>query len=490
MYHVIPRRRTVAPGIVALFGLLLSGCETLVAGVKFAKSGRNLDTGIIDYRIYDEQSGQLRYHFVPTSCFDKSRDDQHCASVFVDARRVAKAGDSISINLLYAYLCDFYEWAENPSELRKAYRHWKKTDTSSPCEDDPDNRAGTRGEIAVLASAFERGTSTPIKFQEDGAVEPQARVIYFSDDVREAGQPLNFSNLPIYGPVTYGGKPFFVRLYVIELDEAEVRSTASLLRSLATLGAKSFAPSSPVLATLTKVGDGFLQSKQDDTIAQYDLVLDGPGAEGTITAPMISGITAFVRLQDRNEEFPWHKYCVQLSTGKIFEKEGDNWNPGRCGEPGAKELHGYSYFTVHAKLNEPALEQDVFQTFTEFSAAPAPGASADASQTRWLDDLSDAVDAAARFDRARSLLANLSSSSPILRRQAQEAFLAAACPAQTDNGGRPSISRDQLFYLAQRAEDGPRISIDIDRLEAADGPCGTYQATWESAGPVFSPIVD
>ncbi|MEE3528637.1 hypothetical protein QO167_29825, partial [Pseudomonas aeruginosa] len=84
-----------------------------------------------------------------------------------------------------------------------------------------DNARSTQGEIAITASAGERGaTSNGLSFNP-ADIKRNGRVVYYNEDIRESGQLINALNIPIYGPKTYDGGTFFVDLAILELDENE-----------------------------------------------------------------------------------------------------------------------------------------------------------------------------------------------------------------------------------------------------------------------------
>ncbi len=55
----------------------------------------------------------------------------------------------------------------------------------------------------------------------------KGRLIYYSDDVRSGGHLLNGSALPLYGPITYEGRPLVFELTILELDVGEAEQVKS-----------------------------------------------------------------------------------------------------------------------------------------------------------------------------------------------------------------------------------------------------------------------
>jgi len=491
-------RLTAACGLLAA-ALLLSGCENLVAYAKFAKDGQKLDTGVVDYRYYDVQKDKFTYHFAPRGCVQaddgtttgtasstppkpkaRSRTElkaaDPCESV-IPKDRVLRNGDSVSVNLLFGFICDFYEMAQSPRELARDFGTSNKKPTV--CREIPENRPGTRGEIAVMASAFELGGDKKIVFQPDSTTDRNARLVYFNGDVRESGQPLNLSNLPIYGPVSYSGKPMYVSFYIAELDSAEVQETGILLGKLAEIGAKAYPPASPVLSALTKVGTSYLESRQDDLIFDYKLSFDAIDGTSPVVAALASGIYVFARQQERLVPFEWDKHCLDQTTGRLHNREAD----GSCTLSTASLYQAETYLTVQIKRNEPALDQDLYQTFQEFTATSQDQVTIPTALKDSLDSLRGQVSRTAAYDRARSQMPKLASKVTAERRQAQEALMNALCLGVAPDGAlsADALSRDQMFYLVRRAELTEKVTADSAALlNVRSGLCKTSKTDWAS----------
>ncbi len=64
-----------------------------------------------------------------------------------------------------------------------------------------------------------------------------------------------------------------IQLTVLELDNAESAQVKSLLKTLASIGASAYPPTSPVLAVLDRVGEQLLKGDTDDTELRYSFVL-------------------------------------------------------------------------------------------------------------------------------------------------------------------------------------------------------------------------
>ncbi|MGI0747613.1 hypothetical protein ACRCQD_16520 [Pseudomonas aeruginosa] len=173
-----------------------------------------------------------------------SPDKRAMSSIFLPSGRnsttAIEKGEALSIKLIAAYLCDFREEKGNGDLLASGNKE------SSLCTGGDgslfDNARSTQGEIAITASAGERGaTSNGLSFNP-ADIKRNGRVVYYNEDIRESGQLINALNIPIYGPKTYDGGTFFVDLAILELDENENKQSRKLLQELAKVGSASYAP--------------------------------------------------------------------------------------------------------------------------------------------------------------------------------------------------------------------------------------------------------
>ena len=418
--------------VALLAAPLLFACGNFPAYFKPVEAAK-IDTGVVDYRHADED-GLFSYHFFPQECF-KTGEPSDCDHEIKQTNRIS-ANDAVSIKLLYGYICDFPEDARSWSELDRDYGDGKPV---VPCWND-ESRAGVKGEISVLATVFERDEKKKISWDQNELTDQNARVVYYSQDVRESGQPLNLSNLPMYGPVTYKGKPLYMRFSAVEMDQKEAKETAVLLRSLASLGAQAYPPASGILEALDSVGGAFLESQQDDLFFEYSMEFDGDGGVGPSTAPLAAGLLSFVRVQNRSQRFSWDDHCVDETTGIIHKKTGGVCKvtcskimpePGRsqsveCG-PDSSELRGYTYFTVKIMKNEPALSNDAYQTFAELNALTEEDVPLANAIGDYFSGLEAEIRKTANFDRARSLNVDIYSPSPVARAKSQDAMKDALC---------------------------------------------------------------
>ncbi|HMB78056.1 MAG TPA: hypothetical protein VKN76_16790 [Kiloniellaceae bacterium] len=179
-----------------------------------------------------------------------------------------------------------------------------------------------RGEVAIVVNAFQLGDEgADFDFSTEGI--NKGRVVYFSQDVKER-QELNFSNMPVYGPITYQEKPIGIDIAVMELDLSD-QVTVDLLSRLASLGGKAFPPAAPVLDVLNSLGQTLVQNQTNDIDARYVMLFDAPegGYADLPRAELEVGSYVFLRLQDRSQDADWEELLFDENTGRLYKKQYD-----------------------------------------------------------------------------------------------------------------------------------------------------------------------
>lgn len=259
------------------------------------------------------------YHNEGASQIAHSADGSQITSIFLPYKghgpipqdRPIEKGEAFSIKLVSAYICDFHEG--------RTSRDWfsnSNTD-ATPCKGGDGNFLGnrneTRGEIAIIANAGERNDKTAGLTFDPNDVQNHGRVVYYNEDIRESGQLINALNIPVYGPKTYDGGPFFMDWAVLELDNDESEQSRKLLQELANIGSTAYAPGTPVLNLLNTLGGALLGANGDDVELRYQLEFDPPYTRMTrpnslaITnrtssyAPLREGYYALVRKEHRDQ---------------------------------------------------------------------------------------------------------------------------------------------------------------------------------------------
>ena len=356
-----------------LFYSVLSMMIALLAGC--SPSQYHLNEGANEYRVakkgkYDEKDNSTYSDF--SSRYFKEADSSSILP-----------SDTISIRLLQAYICDFREQAsltekfgsDNP-DVQSCGNGILNPDTSL------ENANRTRGEIAVVVKAFERTKGNGVALDYN-SIQKDGRLIYYNEDVRESGQILNFSNLPVYGPIIYTGKPFYLEINILELDAEESKQVQTLLSSLANFGTQAYPPASPILNILDTLGGALVGGNKDDLEFRHQTEFDGYLKNSTASdeyrAPLAAGTYAYIRQEQRDRLAPWNKIALDSKTGYLYQTKEINGKPG-CNIPSAPKnltlppcepFRGRTWFTMKITKGEDATEQEVGQTMAEFLQANA-----------------------------------------------------------------------------------------------------------------------
>jgi hypothetical protein len=183
------------------------------------------------------------------------------------------------------------------------------------------------GEILITARVNELNNENSITFNQSD-IKNKGRVIFYSEDVRGRGQYLNFSNLPIYGPITYDGNSLYLEFNILELDNAENAQTKVMLSTLAELGSTAYPPASVALGILDTLGNSLLSGDQDDIEFRYHMTLVPTTDEQSalLNRPFLrEGIYVFLRSENRTEDLNWDKLRFDVGTGRLMEGDGKNF---------------------------------------------------------------------------------------------------------------------------------------------------------------------
>lgn len=327
---------------------------------------------------------------------------------------------------------------------------------------DGKNPFRAQAEIVVLARAFEFG---PVAKADLNALvtstEPQAaaesrptgvpadeafvdvttdslndaRVIYYSPDV-ENGQSLNFSNIPILGPVRYGGRPVGIQIIVLELDRVS-EEMQGLLSSLASLGQTAGAiPTGGASDILLGLGKTLLESNQDDVVFEYRFVLDPSHEVNSYnSAPFEEGRYVLRRLQTRKAAHVWRDIQLDHNTGQLFLlPEGENNE--------AKLYTDETYFTVNIINHGASAKEAVYVYKSLQDLRSLIDASAQASDTNVATALDGQIQIATKNLRGNALTRELASTWEEVAGDARRlafAFAPADAPPLTDGETRACI---------------------------------------------------
>jgi hypothetical protein len=303
-------------------------------------------------------------------------------SIFISAlasdSKTINKGEAVSVKLVSAYICDFREG--------KASGDWfsRSNDDAKPCKAGDGNAPflgtaqGTSGEIAILANAGERtSTSTNGLSFNPATLQRNGRVVYYNEDVRESGQLINALNIPIYGPKTYEGGAFYLDLAMMELDNDENEQSRQLIQQLAQIGGAAFAPASPVLNVLNSLGSALLEANGDDVELRYQLEFDpsykGYTSKGSTQrkrsavsrAPLREGYYAVVRMEQRDQLPKFDKikitgqpYSPLLANGDNTVYKGGSWLLIRVAREDNAQARTQDLTSTLADLLDPAAKTD------------------------------------------------------------------------------------------------------------------------------------
>lgn len=271
---------------------------TLLGLVVFLSACTHLNEGQNEYRVV--AAGAQDWHMYV---------DKH-----VSTAAHIKVGQNISLHLMHGFIKGFNEWiTDMPNTVR--------------------------GEIAIIANVFEVGKNNTVMDFANGNEKRNGRLIYYSDDVRQNGHHLNFSYLPIYGPIHYKGGPLAIQFTILELDQFEGSRAKTMINTLATLGRKAYAPSSDVLKFLDTLGESLLAGGGDDREFKFTFFLQPPlGHHDTLYPVLLAGNYAMVKQEpytetsDSNEDYTewkfkktkWDNLVFNDGNGQLYESAKKN----------------------------------------------------------------------------------------------------------------------------------------------------------------------
>lgn len=262
---------------------------------------------------------------------------------------IVNEGESISVTLQHVFIKDFSERLERI--------------TSKLSLD------AVRGEIAILAKVYEQSDGTHIDHTTSG-IKKSGRLIYYSEDVRSGGHALNFSQLPIYGPIEYKGSSLVVQITILELDVAESNQLKGILSTLAAMGKRAYAPSSPVLEVLDTISGNLLNGEQDDLELSYSFTLHpNSGHLSVKDAKLVVGNYTLIKQEPIKrpigppfDTLNWKNFRLNTNSGRLERNEtetaGDVW----------QDFTDNSYLILQVNTGLPSVGLDVAQAFSELEA--------------------------------------------------------------------------------------------------------------------------
>jgi len=215
-----------------------------------------------------------------------------------------KKGKTISVHLMQGFIKDGLERRTASEFLR--------------------GRAAN-AEIVVIANVCEQGKlGCSQKFGPTH--DKKGRVVFFSNGVK-AKQYMNFSYLPVYGPIKYEGGPLILQLTIIERDDLSNQEIA-MLSSLSDEGKKLYPPASKTLSLLDTLGKSLLAQSSDDVIFRHSMTLTpGTGDHGYQNPIIATGNYAFIRkdtVQGPQEKEIWHEIKFDHLSGRLVKRCKEN----------------------------------------------------------------------------------------------------------------------------------------------------------------------
>lgn len=445
------RRLRFGTAITAILALIaVSGCATLNEG--FVEHRQWVPAESAEGRESPATAGYWQRYF--------KKDDSNPLD----------ENDTLTIRLEHGFICDFTEFASLQEYPRAALAEVfsRKDLCGNGRKLTSQGRQFVRGEITILAKAVER--TTQINFG-DVNLKEGGRVVYYSDDVRESGQILNFANLPLYGPKTYTGAPFYLELVVLELDTEKDGQTRALLKQLASLGGTAFPPASAVLGVLDKLGGALLNGDSDDREFRYQMEFDPVSAavddtsKGVYGLPLQPGVYGFVRQEFRGKDAPWGDYEVDPALGYIMDCSTKAEQVSRC-----TPLRERTWFTLRVTKNENATAQDAGQLFAEFQGSLKATTAADTQAMEdALDGLKNEITKSTTLDELRSQVQAVLGAAPDDATFVTERLAVDLCDALA----KQQLTDARLNYLANLLRDGNEALAAVDyakiQTECANG---------------------
>lgn len=303
--------------------------------------------------------------------YDNRARPNVCTKPNSETSPIIQIGDMISINLLQAYIHNF---TETTFFSRK------------------------RGEIAIVARVVERDEKNGLDFTDTG--KQRGRLVYYSEGV-QPGQYLNFSQLPIYGPIEYKGNQLILEFYIVELDMKESAEISGLLSTVASLGGTAYPPSSSILKTLEKIGSELLKPAANDTEFKYHATLVPATAQ---FKPLRSGILeygnyAFVKMPYKQEDFGAEKNIHPWSNWYFNQKNARLYGNANCSDA----MTSHTYLMV--QINKGAGKMDATNNYGEFLATLTSQVDASVkTKLQVVDSLKESITNQAAYRSAKDLI--------------------------------------------------------------------------------------
>lgn len=240
---------------------------------------------------------------------------------------------------------------------------------------------GPVGELAVIVNVKETDAGLSTEDIKSG------RVVYYTEGARKSSF-LNMRDQTVYGPITYKGGDIQIRVSMLELDSKDNSVAKSMLKVIASLGSMVYAPASPVLAALEKIGGSLINLNGDDLEWDYAMrmsrrlkaqkgltrtdVFDAWVRDGYYVMirsdPSVERVSKFAGVHDR-ERFRqppnWDRLAIDQRTGELLNLSADGTTV-----TGLYLENSYLVFAVQSGFDPASLEiQDNIATLDKLTQA-------------------------------------------------------------------------------------------------------------------------
>lgn len=224
--------------------------------------------------------------------------------------------------------------------------------------------SGSDNSVVVIVKCLELNGGNRISFSK--GVPGDGRVVFFSPDVR-VKQFLNFSQMPIYGPITYKGSPLLFEIYIVRLKDDNREAGRGMLNVIANLGKVVYPPASPFLDYLNQIGTSILNSPNNDIVFHYTMTLyPDDGYKKLKNGVVEAGDYFFIREKKRENKTPWNDLCLDEESGRLYKK---NKGQPDCKQAMHDETNLYddnTYLSIQINKGYNSIGLDVQETYTQF----------------------------------------------------------------------------------------------------------------------------
>lgn len=324
-------------GLGTILALSIQGCVTMNQGTSTFYQPKPIDQAdllgcqklVPEYSSEGDSATLFKRFYAPSEIKESNR---------------IKEGSSLYVSLLYGQFVDISEKGEQFIIGKKA-----------------------RAEIAILANVREFDG----RIDHTDKAKQGAKVIFYSDGVRVDGQALNFTSIPMYGPLKYNGGVLTVQVYVLEQDGKESAQLSGVLKQLASLGKIAYPPGTGQLKLLEEVGGALILAGGKDDQEFYHLLALHPdtGVGHIPQATLQAGNIVLIKdnfdekingnspAKGERQNHDHSSFCLNPHDGKLYSLDNSELKP----------VTNKSYLTIQINSGYPALASKLQaqQTYSE-----------------------------------------------------------------------------------------------------------------------------